>query len=119
MVFRIKRYFWMKLIKTKLLKNGNISAAGIATASHFDYCSYRYKGLLEDFTFKDIFDLFVSIITLVFASILAILARLTHGFVLYPIWIVCHIQIKKELIKQHGIDKLNDAANKLINNEDD
>lgn len=109
----------MKLIKTKLLKNGNISAASIATASHFDYCSYRYKGLLEDFTFKDIFNLFISIITLVFASILAILARLTHGFVLYPVWIVYHIQIKKELIKQHGIDKLNDAANKLMNNEDD
>ena len=109
----------MKLIKTKLLKNGNNSDAGIATASHFDYCSYRYKRLLEDFTFKDIFNLFISIITLVFAIIFAILARLTHGFALYPVWIVYHIQIKKELIKQHGIDKLNDAANKLMNNEDD
>lgn len=102
----------MKLIRTKLLKNGHASDAAIATASHLDYCQYRYKRTLEEFTYKNIFTNFVSIGTLIFTNIVALFVRLTHGIILYPLWIVYHIQIKKELIDFHGIDKLNEGAEK-------
>ena len=35
------------------------------------------------------------------------------GFLLFPLYIIQHHFLKKELIKQFGVDKLNESAKKL------
>ena len=49
-----------KLIKTNLLKNNNTSDIAKVTASTKDYCNYRYKKVIKDMSFKEIFVSFFS-----------------------------------------------------------
>ena len=49
-----------KLIKTNLLKNNNTSDIAKATASTKDYCNYKYKKVIGDISFKEIFVSFFS-----------------------------------------------------------
>ena len=105
------------LIHTNLLsKYGHNSTSGIATASHLEYCRWRYEKIKEDF-FKD-FSAYLEYFYEFFNNFVCIflipLAFLTKGYIFYPIWIFQHKKVKKKLIKEHGIEKLNRSAEDVL-----
>ena len=106
-----------KLIHTDLLsKYGHNSALGIATASHLEYCRWRYEQTKEDF-FKDFsayLEYFYEFFKNFVCIILIPLTFLTKGYIFYPIWIFHHKRMKKILIKDHGIEKLNRSAEDVL-----
>lgn len=105
----------MKLIKTNLLrKYGHNSPVGIATASHLDYCQYCYKGLQANYEAKAIFNVFIELLERMVFLILAPFFVITHGIILYPVWIIRHIIHTKEIIKKYGVEQINRSAKELI-----
>lgn len=45
--------------------------------------------------------------------IVCLICLITSGFFLFPLYIVQQHFLKKELIEQYGVDKLNESAKKL------
>ena len=106
-----------KLIHTDLLsKYGHNSASGIATASHLEYCHWRYEQTKEDFFkgFSAYLEFFYEFFNNFVCIILIPLTFLTKGYIFYPIWIFHHKRMKKKLIKEHGIEKLNQSAEDVL-----
>ena len=102
----------MKLIHTNLLsKHKHNSLLAVATATHLEYCNYFYKRAMREnnylYTLKHCIDeLFYLIIFPFFA--------LTHGLILYPVYIFDHIRKQKKLIKRYNndINCINELAEK-------
>lgn len=102
----------MKLIKTKLLQKYNHNSdVGIATASHIDYCKYQVRCLKPEWRFSEYLATFICSF---YAVLFIPLVLLTNGLILYPYWIIVHILEVKEIIKEHGINRLNNDAEKLV-----
>ena len=105
----------MKLIKTKLLlKHNHNSAVGIATASHIDFCKYQFRCLRPQWSYNEYMNMTVMFIESFFALLSIPFLVLTHGLILYPLWIVVHIVKVKKIIKEFGIDHINTSAEKLV-----
>ena len=107
----------MKLIRTKLLlKHNHNSAAGMATASHIDFCKYKVRCLKSEpewsfAGYRKIFSMFVnSFFVLLLVPILA----MTNGLILYPVWVAMHIVAVKKIIKEFGADRINASAEELV-----
>ena len=107
----------MKLIKTKLLlKHNHNSAAGVATASHIDFCKYKVRSLKSEpewsfAGYRKIFSMFVnSFFVLLLMPILA----MTNGLILYPVWIAMHIIAVKKIVKEFGAERINTSAEELV-----
>lgn len=106
-----------KLIHTELLsKYDHCSSVGFATASHLEYCRWCYEQQKEDF-YKD-FSAYLEYFCNFFKNfayiIMIPLAFLTRGFIFYPIWIFHHKRMKKKLIKELGVKRLNRSAKDLL-----
>lgn len=101
-----------KLIHTDLLsKHKHNSLLALATATHFEYCNYQYKRVMSDnnyfYTLRNcIGELLYLVIFPVFA--------LTHGLILYPVYIFNHIRKQKKLIQKYNndINCINELAEK-------
>ena len=101
-----------KLIHTDLLsKHKHNSLLALATATHFEYCNYQYKRVMQENNYfctltQMLGELLYLIIFRVFAS--------NHGFILYPLYIFNHIRRKKKLIKRYNndINCINEMAEK-------
>lgn len=105
----------MKLIKTNLLrKYGHNSDVGFATASHLDYCRYVYSYMKYEWTFKEYKKSFIEFLQTFVGLIFIPLCRLTHGVIIYPIWIYQHIKKQRRIIKKYGIEKINQSAEELF-----
>ena len=105
----------MKLIKTKLLlKHNHNSAGGMATASHIDFCKYQFRCLRPQWSYNEYMNIVVMFIESSFALLSIPFLVLTHGLILYPLWIVVHIVKVKKIIKEFGIDHINTSAEKLV-----
>lgn len=105
----------MKLIKTKLLiENKHNSAVGIATASHIDFCKYQFRCLRPQWSYDEYMNIVVMFIESAFALLSIPFLVLTHGLILYPFWIVIHIEKVKKIVKQFGVDRINEVAEKLV-----
>ena len=106
-----------KLIHTELLsKYDHCSTAGLATASHSEYCRWCYEQQKEDF-FKDFsayLEYFYEFFKNFVCIILIPLTFLTKGYIFYPIWIFHHKRMKKRLIKELGVKRLNRSAKDLL-----
>lgn len=106
----------MKLIKTNLLrKYKHYSDVGFATASHLDYCHYTYSCIKNEWTFEEYKKHFIGVLQLFVCLIFIPFCRLTHGVIIYPIWIYQHIKKQKQIIKKYGIEKINQSAEELLN----
>lgn len=104
----------MKLIKTNILrKYGHNSDLGIATASHLDYCHYMYQGLKSNYSLQAIFGVFIEFLERLLFLVTAPFFVITHGIILYPVWIIHHIICRKEIIKKYGVDHINKNAEQL------
>lgn len=106
----------MKLIKTKLLlKHNHNSAVGIATASHIDFCKYQFKHLRPTaWTYNKYIKAIMMFIESSFALLSIPFLVLTHGLVLYPLWVIVHILKVKKIIKKFGVEHINASAEKLV-----
>ncbi len=109
-----------KLIHTELLKKYNhTSPVGFATAPHLDYCRWCYKKQKYDF-YKD-FSAYLEYFSNLFRNfvyiILIPLTVLTRGYIFFPLWIYHHRKVQKELIKKHGIEKINQSAKDILDKE--
>ena len=107
----------MKLIRTKLLlKTNQNSVAAVATASHIDYCKYKFRNLKSYIgpLFREFIESFVMFSCLSVAMLFAPLVMLTNGLVLYPVWIIVHIVKTKKIVKRYGVEDLNKSAEKLL-----
>lgn len=105
----------MKLIKTKLLiKHNHNSAVGIATASHIDFCKYQFRCLRPQWSYNEYMNMTVMFIESFFALLSIPFLVLTHGLILYPLWIVVHIVKVKKIIKKFGAESINSGAEKLV-----
>lgn len=105
----------MKLIKTNLLKKyRHNSDVGIVTASHLDYCQYTHSWIKDEWTFEEYKKYFVEFLQIFVALIFIPLCRLTHGVILYPLWIYEHTKKQKRIIKKYGIEKINLNAENLF-----
>ena len=105
----------MKLIKTKLLlKHNHNSAVGIATASHLDYCKYQFRCLRPQWSFNDYMNIIVMFIESSFALLSIPLLVLTHGLILYPLWIVFHVVKIKKIVKEFSVERINSEAEKIV-----
>lgn len=110
-----KKGLRMKLLKTKLLlKHDHNSAAGMATASHIDFCKYQFRCLRPQWSYNE----YMNIVVMFIESFLALLSIpflvLTHGLILYPFWIIIHIFKVKKIIKEFGVEHINSEAEKLV-----
>ena len=110
-----------KLIKTNLLKNNNTSDIAKVTASTKDYCNYKYKKVIGDMSFKNIFvSSFLALLMQV--TLIGFLAiKLTGGLIFYPYWIIQHFLLKRRVIREvldenKTIDELNEFAKKIEKN---
>lgn len=106
----------MKLIRTKLLlKTNQNSEAAVATASHVDFCKYKFRNLKSDIgsLFKEFIESFVMFSCLSVTMLFIPLIMLTNGLVLYPIWIIVHVVKTKKIVKHSGVEDLNKSAEKL------
>ena len=45
--------------------------------------------------------------------IVCLICLITGGFLLFPLYVVQHHFLKKELVEKYGVDKLNESAKKL------
>ena len=106
----------MKLIKTKLLQKYNHnSAAGIATASHIDFCRYQVRCLKPyEWSYNEYVNHFTMFIYSIFYLFTIPILVLTNGLIFYPFWIVVHIFKVKKIIKKYGISKINKSAEELV-----
>lgn len=107
----------MKLIRTKLLLNHhNDCAAGIATASHTDYCKWKFNHLKSDIRslFKEFIESFLMFVCLAVVVIFTPIIMLTNGLVLYPFWTIMHFLRVKRIVKRYGVEDLNKSAEKLV-----
>ena len=107
----------MKLIRTKLLlKHNNDCAAGIATASHTDYCKWKFNLFKSDIgsLFKVFIESFVMFSCLTVLMSLTPIIMLTNGLVLYPFWTLMHILRVKRIVKRHSVEDLNKSAEKFL-----
>ena len=105
----------MKLIKTKLLlKHNHNSAAGVATASHIDFCKYQFKCLRPQWSYNEYMNIIVMFIESSFGLLSIPFLVLTHGLILYPFWIIVHILKVKKIIKEFGVEHINASAEKLV-----
>lgn len=106
----------MKLIKTKLLQKYNHnSAAGIATASHIDFCRYQVRCLKPyEWSYNEYVNHFTMFIYSIFYLLTIPILVLTNGLIFYPFWIVVHIFKVKKIIKKYGISKINKSAEELV-----
>ena len=106
----------MKLIKTKLLQKYNHnSAAGIATASHIDFCRYQVRCLKPyEWSYNEYVNHFTMFIYSIFYLLTTPFLVLTNGLIFYPFWIVVHIFKVKKIIKKYGISKINKSAEELV-----
>ena len=106
----------MKLIKTKLLQKYNHnSAAGIATASHIDFCRYQVRCLKPyEWSYNEYIKCFTTFIYSFFSLLTTPFLVLTNGLIFYPFWIVVHIFKVKKIIKKYGISKINKSAEELV-----
>lgn len=107
----------MKLIRTKLLLNHNIGrAAGIATASHTDYCKWKFNHFKSDIRslFNKFIESFVMFLCLTVVMLFTPIIMLTNGLVLYPFWTLMHILRVKRIVKEHSVEDLNKSAEELI-----
>lgn len=110
-----------KLIKTNLLKNHNTSDIAKVTASTKDYCNYRYKKVIKDMSFKEIFVSFFSALFIQFTLLGFLIVKLTGGLIFYPYWILQHFSLKRRVIHEvladnKTIDELNEFAKKIESN---
>lgn len=107
----------MKLIRTNLLLKTNLNtAAAVATASHIDFCKYKFRNLKSDIgsLFKEFIESFVMFSCLSATMLFTPLIMLTNGLVLYPIWIIVHVVKTKKIVKHYGVEDLNKSAEKLL-----
>ncbi len=101
-----------KLIHTDLLsKHKHNYLLALATATHLEYCNYQYKRVMQENNYfctlrNCIGELLYLIIFPVFA--------LTHGLILYPVYIFNHIRKQKKLIERYNndINCINELAEK-------
>ena len=102
-----------KLIRTNLLrKHHHTSDVAFATSSVLDYCLYRRDGLFKESPAGIVKALLNAILLLIQAIVWA-LCFITGGFLLFPLYAIQHHFLKKKLIKQYGVDKLNEGAKML------
>jgi len=101
-----------KLIHTNLLsKHKHNSLLALATATHLEYCNYQYKRVMSEnnyfYTLRNVLD------ELLYLVIFPIYA-LTHGFILYPVYICSHISKQKKIIQRYDndINCINEMAEK-------
>ena len=101
-----------KLIHTDLLsKHKHNSLLALATATHLEYCNYQYKRVMsENNYFCTLTQMLGELLYLIIFPVFA----LTHGFILYPLYIFNHIRRKKKLIKRYNndINCINEMAEK-------
>jgi len=109
----------MKLIQTKLLRQTKAhSSVSVATASHLDYCVYTYEQMQRYWTFDEYKELCINFLRTAFCLVLIPFCRVTHGLILYPVWIWRHIKVRKHYIKLYGINRLNQSARELLREMD-
>lgn len=104
-----------KLIKTNLLKNNNTSDIAKVTASTKDYCNFKYKKVIGDMGFKNIFVSFFSALLMQVTLIGFLAFKLTGGLIFWPYWILQHFLLKRRVIREvlaenKTIDELNQFA---------
>lgn len=105
----------MKLIRTKLLRQTKVhSPVSIATASHLDYCLSTYERMKREWTFNEYTMLCIGFLQIALSLVLIPLCRITHGVILYPVWIFRHIKVRKHYIKLYGVNRLNQSARELL-----
>ena len=107
-----------KLIKTNLLKNHNTSDIAKVTASTTDYCDYRYKKVIKDMSFKEIFVSFLSALFIQITLLGFLIVKLTRGLIFGPIWMLQHFLLKRKVIREvlannKTIDELNQKAKEI------
>lgn len=108
-----------KLIHTNLLsKHKHNSLLALATATHLEYCNYKYQGVMKE---NDYFYTLKNCIGALLYLIIFPLFALTHGLILYPLYIFNHIRKQKELIKRYDndINCINEMAEKAQNKADE
>ena len=110
-----------KLIHTNLLKNNNTSDIAKVTASTKDYCDYRYKKVIKDMSFKEIFVSFFSALFIQFTLLGFLFVKLTRGLIFYPLWMLQHFLLKRRVIREvladnKTINELNKFAKKIESN---
>ena len=103
-----------KLIRTNLLrKYHHTSDVAYATSSVLDYCLNRRDKLLKEFSPVVITKMFLGAILTLIQTIVWVPCFITGGFLLFPLYAIQHHFLKKKLIKQYGVDKLNEGAKML------
>ena len=102
----------MKLIHTNLLtKHKHNSLLAVATATHLEYCNYQYKRVMsENNYFNTLIQMLEELLYLIIFPVFA----LTHGLILYPVYILNHIRKQKKLIERYNndINCINEMAEK-------
>ena len=57
--------------------------------------------------------MFLGALYTLFQVIIGLICLITGGFLLFPLYIIQHHFLKKELIEKYDVDKLNESAEKL------
>lgn len=105
----------MKLIKTKLLlKYNHNSDVSIATATHLDFCKYQFRCLRPQWSYNEYMNIIAMFIESSFALLSIPFLVLTHGLILYPLWIVVHIVKVKRIVKRLGVERINKLAEEVV-----
>ena len=103
-----------KLIRTNLLrKYHHTSDVAYATSSVLDYCLNRRNNLLKEISPLAITKMFLGALYTLLQVIVGLVCFITGGFLLFPLYAIQHHFLKKKLIKQYGVDKLNEGAKML------
>ena len=103
-----------KLIHTNLLrKYHHTSDCAYATSSVLDYCLNRRYNLLKEFSLVVISKMFLGALYTLLQVIVGLICLITGGFLLFPLFVVQHHFLKKELVEKYGVDVLNASAEKL------
>ena len=103
-----------KLIHTNLLrKYHHTSDCAYATSSVLDYCLNRRYNLLKEFSLIVITKMFLGALYTLLQVIVGLICLITGGFFLFPLFVVQHHFLKKELVEKYGVDVLNASAEKL------
>ena len=102
-----------KLIRTNLLrKHHHTSDVAFATSSVLDYCLNRRDGFFK-VSPAEIAKTLLNAILMLIQVIVWVPCFITGGFLLFPLYAIQHHFLKKKLIKQYGVDKLNEGAEML------
>ena len=103
-----------KLIKTNLLrKYHHTSDCAYATSSVLDYCLNRRYNLLKEFSLVEITKMFLGALYTLLQVIVGLICLITGGFFLFPLFVVQHHFLKKELFEKYGVDVLNASVEKV------